>query len=860
MGYLDELANPIYIASIEKWRPEARRFPIRSDFFGRITPTTHAPTSEWGVWRVHHFSERLPSAGFKIHISPRVEDFDLVLERAMDIAAEEGVTIKHVARREYLWALYSKNAPRLNAGKAIVLYPDNHHLDTCLQALSSATRGLVGAPVAGDYRLGNSILHVRYGAFETHSDTAYDQTGNPIIIGPDGASRPDLRGAVAEPADAAHLPSIFREDPTPNDRLPDRYRIESAYTVHAGGGVYRGVDMVTKRAIVLKRGIRHMGIDGAGNDAAQRISQEAETLASLSQKRDFIGRIPEPLDAFWVGGSYFLVTSLMPGVTLYEWTASNSPIYAFSCRESPAYRHATVDYAEKVESISKQLREIVRRLSESGIVHNDLQPSNVLIDDGGNVGLIDFEAATDGRPSGMRGVSWVYGPNRAYGIDAEDAAVAMLEAYAYWPPIVAAHLDPDWPPRFDNHLRRYFPQKRHQHTSDVAGRATRNSYEEPSVSAIENAYARAVSQYFETGLGLPNLTLTRNGQAENRTIASFGKGLLATLALRTCSTHTADARRRLVNRLAGGPSMPLRTHDLGLIDGVGLAAPLLASSGHDSEAGAWGRSYVEALLNVDFDRTDWGMATGLAGYLSSLQRLREIGLQWAEIDELLERISGQLKQRVASVLRQEGSVASTEPALGLMAGASGVAVALHRYEMATDTPSSLPRELIDWELSKYQKVHGALFFVDSSRRFRPYLDRGNAGLIVAALAVLDRAEMDEPRWLAVIEGLRTGVGVAPGLMTGAAGLLYAATSLDDAGTVSTDTSALVRNLRSDLNAMLVRTPNGPISPGNLGRRISLDGSHGAGGATAALVGTLDTIFSLNHALPAFHQAKEDAHV
>ncbi|WP_180342631.1 hypothetical protein [Auritidibacter ignavus] len=48
MSYLDELADPIYSAPIEDWRPQPHDFPIRSDFFGEINPADSAPNQPVG--------------------------------------------------------------------------------------------------------------------------------------------------------------------------------------------------------------------------------------------------------------------------------------------------------------------------------------------------------------------------------------------------------------------------------------------------------------------------------------------------------------------------------------------------------------------------------------------------------------------------------------------------------------------------------------------------------------------------------------------------------------------------------------------------------------------------------------------
>lgn len=860
MKYLEELADELFVGPIEAWQPEREHFPIGDNFFGPIELAGQSPTSEWGIWKLYKFSNSLPEAGFKIHVAPKLDDFDAVLKHVFRIASELNLTIKHLSRREYLWALYSKNAPRNNAGKAIVLYPEKTQLDECLRALTMAVQGFEGPPIAGDHRLGTTILHVRYGAFELHRSTYYDEYGNPYILGPDNKWRPDLRESVPLKSDAAYLPEVFKEAPRRESHLPAHYDVISAYSTHPGGGTYRGFDNVSNQPIVLKRGIRHIGVDGSGVDAAQRVVHECAILRELGITDTFRGRLPEVLDSFWVDSSYFMVMRLVPGVNLYEWTASNNPIYKFESRTSPGYCVAANEFCDRVFSIGKQTRQLIKDLFNEGIIHNDIQPGNVIVDSHGKIALIDFEGSTNGADSGIRGLSWVYGQKRSFGYEVDLEAVSQLKAYALWPPVVSAHLDPEWSVRFRTHLLRYFPMAFTEIFSghNASGVSIENNLLD--TYETEKAYANAVCHFFESGLGLPYILRTGSGHSDNRQIASFGNGLLSTLALSSNAQEVRDAQAQFTSFISSGPTLPLRTHDLSLINGVGLTAPTLKMVGHGDAAQIWGNAYVDTLQNIDLSKVSWNLETGLAGYLYSLLRLKEEGVSGDLIDSTLDLIADSLQHRADTFLAADKEGIDVSQNLGLITGSSGVALALHCFGASKGVRSSIPSRLIEWELSTYQQVHGARYYTDETNRFRPYLDRGNAGLLVAAAAVLGPETLRNSQWQPVIKGIGTALGVTPGLMTGAAGILLSASVLDEDPDNSFGIASLVENLKFELGNMFITTSFGQIPAGNLSRRISLDGSTGAGGAVLAYTGGLKLFMPhiWTHGSSSYLQERADA--
>lgn len=831
MTYLDDLADPVMTAPITLWRPEEQDFPIDRRFFGPLGRRSPDPESDWGIWRVVRGRRPLPAQGFKIHLAPRFDEFDEVLAIAERVARELEITLKHVARREFLWALYSKNAPRANAGKAIVLYPRPDDLARCLASLRRDLGPRTGPPVAGDHSLSDTIIHCRFGAFEFSESTQFDERGHALIEGPDGMLRPDARTVVPVAADKDHLFELsgLRFDVEPH-ALPDRYRVRSAVAVHAGGGTYLADDLATGDRVVIKRGIRFIGLDGHGIDAAQRIREEAETLRAMADSPHLDGRVPRLVDTFEIGTSSFLVETWIGGVTLFEWVASNSPVYAGIDRGTDEYQALVGTYSRRVATIGDQLRELVADLSRAGITHNDLQPANVLVADEG-VALVDFEAASRGGPSGVRGVPWVYGTRREYSTESDVDAVDRITAYAYWPPVVSAHLDPMWRSRFTAGVQRYFSgHAPMSHTS--TGFLDEPPAAPPAATEIYRAYARACRHYLDTGVGLPHPLRSPRGNLDNRPVASLGSGLLSLLFLPSEDDEVRSAQQRLLDVLAEGPSRSLRVSDLGLIGGVGLLPAALRRHGGEEGAVLWSDAYLDRLEATEFDALSSRLDTGLAGILTAIL-LGTDGRPSGRAAAVADRVGRELDIRARRLLPDHLGRSPDAEQQGLMAGGPGIALALSLWARTHGGDAAIPYDLIDSERRRYQVVNRALYFVDDDNKFRPYLDRGNAGLLVAASTILPANELAHPRWQRIAAGLKTALGVAPGLMTGAAGLLFAASVVNarlGALPGRIDSSGLL----ADLQAMLVPTPHGPLAPGGLGRRVALDGATGAGGAAVAV--------------------------
>lgn len=208
------------------------------------------------------------------------------------------------------------------------------------------------------------------------------------------------------------------------------YRITSLIQRSNAGGAYQAL-APDGTAVFVKEARGHNGYDWDGSTAVQRLRHEHRMLTEIHAAAP--GLCPAPVELFAHWEHEFLATELVPGRSLWSWMASVSP--TLRANRSPA---DFADYYARCRSILRSLRRQVDRLHELGYVFGDLNPNNVLVDDGERPRLIDFEAARRGddrlcdRQSDRRGLAAL----------AQTLLHPIIEVLDRYPP-AAAHLRAD---------------------------------------------------------------------------------------------------------------------------------------------------------------------------------------------------------------------------------------------------------------------------------------------------------------------------------------------------------------------------------------------------------------------------------
>ncbi|WKB34891.1 protein kinase [Terrilactibacillus sp. S3-3] len=151
-------------------------------------------------------------------------------------------------------------------------------------------------------------------------------------------------------------------------RISGRYKILSRLGDGGMAIVYKAKDLILDRIVAVKI----LRSDLAGDDEfIRRFHREAESVASLSH--------PNIVNIYDIGEEddcYFIVMEYVQGTTLKTFIRDYSPIPV-----------------EETVHIMKQILLAIAHAHERGIVHRDIKPHNILIDENENVKVTDFGIA-----------------------------------------------------------------------------------------------------------------------------------------------------------------------------------------------------------------------------------------------------------------------------------------------------------------------------------------------------------------------------------------------------------------------------------------------------------------------------------
>ena len=170
--------------------------------------------------------------------------------------------------------------------------------------------------------------------------------------------------------------------------LHNRYMIGAPIGVGGFGITYAALDLQTKSRKAIKEfypgGIAqrkgatgsiyiHSGYSQAYNHSLERFTDEARVLHSFAGVRSIV-RVD---DFFAENNTAYIVMEFLTGKTLKKDYLQTPGMYPF----------------DRAQGIFYQIAEALEHVHRKGLLHRDISPDNIIVDEVGNAKLIDFGAA-----------------------------------------------------------------------------------------------------------------------------------------------------------------------------------------------------------------------------------------------------------------------------------------------------------------------------------------------------------------------------------------------------------------------------------------------------------------------------------
>jgi len=320
--------------------------------------------------------------GWKLHVSATPLSAHEVLGRACKVLFDHKCAFKFARTLDRVEELVSANCERTGAGKFITTYPDNdEHFRRIAEDLHRATAGLSGPQILSDrpYRSG-SLVHYRYGAFANPSVLTNDGYYESMLLAPDGTLIKDEQGICSNPPPWVSMPlaDIQLAQPVTSRPKPvllgDRFLVQRAIRRSNRGGVYRALDQLTGRPVIIKQSRAHVGSTLNGSDLRDALRHEAQMLEHFGPS--LIAPIKVAL--FDQETDVFLAEELIEGNTLRNWVTK---------RIDGPYGLALAD---GISTITKVIN-LIAVAHDAGYVCRDINPDNIMVDHDGQLRLVDLE-------------------------------------------------------------------------------------------------------------------------------------------------------------------------------------------------------------------------------------------------------------------------------------------------------------------------------------------------------------------------------------------------------------------------------------------------------------------------------------
>lgn len=308
----------------------------------------------WTFFRPKEFSNSLPEYGFKIHLSATIYNYLDILKpfyiyiRKTDVEWKVVSSFRMLERQNIGYNGYSQ------IGKFITIYPYNTKMFCdLLNDLELIFKSFRSIKIPSDFQyMFSQIVYYRYGEIQKVGE------GSSFVDKRNG----EIPKEVHVPVEDYYIKRL--------NELPKHIWVIDLVKHSGKNLVYKAFDANIKRIVYLKAALYLSNIDIYGTDSMNRLTIEKRALKKLEN----IYFVPKLLDEFYVNDCYFIELSSINGQSILNLFIEN-PMTPINERISIVYK------------IIDRMQELL----EYGIVYVDISMSNILIDDLGDIHIIDFE-------------------------------------------------------------------------------------------------------------------------------------------------------------------------------------------------------------------------------------------------------------------------------------------------------------------------------------------------------------------------------------------------------------------------------------------------------------------------------------
>lgn len=368
-------------------------------FKANLKNEKHMTISDAFPFRYTIFDNAQHLQGWKIHLSPTLDQYPLVLSQVTKILQNKRISFKYVADMRAFTFLSSKNTSISQFGKYITIYPsDKAEFIEIIERIYSEISCETGVQVPSDQRYKNSsFIYYRYGAAFPEYEISNENERNYNIMNGFAELKEDVRkgyftlpSGIEDPFEnSTWSDEIIQEVPVKGHLTNNTFSVNKILRHCATGNVYEGYNDVNNEAVIIKEG-RLGGIPSMEEPLYRAQKARMNEFQFFNENSDKYNMLfPKAIDYFYDEDSVFIIMEKLEGKSLKEFITESPILKPEKSEEEKA------DFIKSLKDIFNQIFDFILQLHSNDLVFNDISDDNFFITAENKVALIDAEGISN---------------------------------------------------------------------------------------------------------------------------------------------------------------------------------------------------------------------------------------------------------------------------------------------------------------------------------------------------------------------------------------------------------------------------------------------------------------------------------